>query len=476
MQESILLLNDTSQLLRNIHLSSLSVLIFTAAWSVESQYARDALRMAVPLTPCHASIRLYELSWPPPSPVPYHPTKPRAVSSALSNRFPDALKHLNSIFAGMPIMEQDHELAHRNITASVPWLPCIQVYVNDSQGITPFTYLDSFDQFSIASFLRRNCPYHPPQVLDTHIALPSQDRSFWNHFKVTPVSRDQFAQFLNQVGNDDQSSHCGLLIVLRGGFSTLLHKHLHVWKALSIFVDTSSDDSTVSNSLNDSSWVISVVDAATDTNFVQSIGITTLDLSNISLIAVDPLRDNMRIITCDERCSLPSWLHQTLGRFCTQKREAQSFHPPSPSSQSRLLSFVHKPNYLSCHLQPVQSYLSLNDWINFSYNGEMAKPLMIWLVVYQTWCAFCQRILGLYERFATMVQNEDTADLDVYVVLNSNCSLLPEWIDGLVDGFPTILLLRQWKQTSTIEEYKAPHDLTTLKQFHDHHKTFIQEL
>lgn len=664
MLTEIVKLSNTSQLVQSLHLSSISVLLFTAVWSIESEFAREALQNAIPLTPssCHPSIRLYELSWPPPYPM-LTPTPQRrhpkvtALTKSLSNRFPEALRQLNAMLTTSDTLVFNDELVHFNLTNanSVPWLPCIQIFLNHSQHVTPFVYQDSFDHVSLASFLQNSCAVisssftsqtpqqeqqerereqqqhpdkQPPGQLDnadssirnsssssssnssfdyersknqsntqestsTHSLAPSPSHSLPTPTTsvrqvVMPVSRDRFANLIsdahhnyrNQQYNDNNALDlrlCGLLITLTGGSPSLFENYMPIWNALvasvrhhpsAILTELTTADpdaNNINNHLNinfaqtnassisdgssgtpTTSWIMSIIDSQTDTNLIHALesnfNADERSLSHdLSMIVIDPLsQKDIQVIHCGmqlQNCSSSQWLSRSLHRYCDeidssenkQKTTASDndlnsdllnsiIHRSSHSSSTasprlyhyrrrpgverfRLLSYIQKPQSLFDHASTYtdssssniingkallnrhfrrhakkrqqlqqQTFVSLQSWLNYNYDTRQQKPLLLWVVVYQTWCAFSQRLLSLYNRFAKLVQTVDMEiDVDVDVLFIEDCSELPNWIDHLVDGFPTILLLRQWHHWSSVIEYREPHQLSQLVDFHHRH-------
>lgn len=98
---------------------------------------------------------------------------------------------------------------------------------------------------------------------------------------------------------------------------------------------------------------------------------------------------------------------------------------------------------------------------------EKSDEAIAWVIVYQSWCAFCQRIMPCYQRFSKLVK---LSRVDVQVLFVSNLHSLPPYIDHLVDGFPTVLMLRRVGSWTSAEEYIGRHRVSALVEMHDEKK------
>lgn len=467
-------LSDTSQLAHNLPLSSLSVLVFTAVWSIESQHALDALRNASTFTSCRSSIQFYELPWPPSRNILRYRTNSRSRRRRFFYNFPSDFAKLKSLSAKTRFHRD--ELVYSNMTNTVPWLPCIQLYSNSSEGVVPFIYEDSFDALSIASFLNQACDSI------THLShengpLMSADLDSCKNPLATPASRDRFAAYVNSEGN---SRTCGLLVILRGG-TEVLHQHFPtLWtEILKIVHDLNSNTVDRSSEHSLCHWSVTIVNADVDTNFAEKID---FDGSHESMwfIMIDTVRDDVRIVKSTKQDVTSFGARTLLQRILVTQKGITSSHVAVPKSSNvgpkkrnfhwprneRLLRYFERPMPWRPYLYLPRSHISLKDWMMRRYDRQQVTPSILWMVFHQSWCAHCQRVLGIFRRFADIVHR---ANVDVHVLFVEDFSRTPSWIDDAVDGFPTIIIIHQLDYWSTMEEYQSSHSIHQLIEFHGSH-------
>lgn len=478
MGQPILQLSNTSQLIENLPLTTVTVLLFTALWSAESEHARQSLRNATDLKPCQESIQLYEISLP----MPASPRKQRSLSKALSKHFVPSFFNLNALLADSPHVDQ--EAARLNITSRIPWLPCIQLFSNTSQFVEPVIHTDSFDQYSIATSLRHFCESlskptlsvvpNVPNVLISPHPLPI-DTDQWHDSRwhgITPVSRDRFAQLLTA---SQATPRFGMLVCLQGGLTVLRTQHADAWNVITTAINSTNSlsENSISRPRSGSAtypgpWVVSVVDNLIDIDLARRLHLKNSD-SVVSLLLVNTKAEYTRLVEHNHETSLGTLI--TIFRNFRENKVLPSGTPVARHADmskqhyveraERILSYYNEPGEWKHHFAPLQCRVSLRDWLDGRFHRAQRGESITWLVVYQPWCAFCQRVLPIYRHFATLVQR---AGVDVHVVMIQGCQGLDHWIHELVDGFPTVVLLRRSGFWNSAVEFLAPHSLNDFFQ------------
>lgn len=477
-QDSIIVsLQNTSQLIHHLPFSALTILLFTATWSIESQYVREVVRNASCRAKCGASVRVYELSWPTQPPI--STWDKIFFDPVFSERWPSSVIR-NGLRKG-----STHRInveGHKNITSAVRWLPCVQLFTNRTGYVRPWTYRNSFEEEALMSELEHFCKQNGPPALSTakrmqaskseHFLARNKNKRFADRLQL--LSKDEFSKALNAAATSKSNASgktVGMMVVLRGGLRSLLGGHNSAWQAISSSVNASLWE-------NKFQWVLTVVDSLSHFNLVQRVGVSDIVSSNgIALVLVDGAVDENEVVnlTADMtsvRCVtelLESFVYRRslTSMICRSKRNHQGDRvgiEKIVERKVRRLHALHKPAAWREHFDVDQNRISLVDWLRGNYESEETTETIVWIVVYEKWCAFCQRHLGVYQKLNTMVQR---AGAMVEVVMVEGCEGLNWWMDEMVDGFPTVLTIRSFSGHIEVSEYKGEHGIGAIVQEHD---------
>lgn len=483
----IIPLQNTSQVLHQLPLSTLSILLFTAAWSIESQYARDVVRNASCRVKCgFSSIQVYELSW---------PTRPPTSSwdrlvfdTVLSEQWPSSII-ANGLRKGAA--KRRNAEGHRNITSAVRWLPCVQLYTNRTGYVRPWMYRDSFEEEALVSELERFCERNAMLPLPTVQAMATSEpnaRMLRSEEKETSagrirlLSKDEFAKALDTnatAKNTGSAKMVGIMVLLHGGLQSMLERHDSVWQLISTTVSAS----TWQNKLQ---WLLTVVDSQSHVNLVQRLGVYNIVSQNgIALVLLNGAADENKVLHLTTNIESVQCLTEELESFAYHKSSSDTGCRMKPAHRLdnleverkqfermvELLQTLPKPAVWRTYFDVDQSRISLVDWLRGNYKNEETTQTMVWVVVYETWCAFCQRHLGVYKKLKAMVEK---AGVVVEVVIIEGCAGLSGWMDAMVDGFPTVLIIRSLGRQTQVDEYKGEHEIGAL--IHEHDAVNIEKL
>lgn len=463
MTNVIEVLGSTSELVQNLPLSSVTLVLFTALWSAESEHARNVLHNASKVTQCDGDVRLYELSWPTlaTSAAIAEPSASasRSLSTALSTHLVPSFFKLNGFLPEASYKPGEH--GHLNITSQVAWLPCIQLFTNASKTVEPVMYKDSFDEDAIALFMRRWC--HMVRAVDAR----QSDAVLSTN--VTLLSRDRFAHALNE---GRATAICGMLLIVDGGARALRGRLEPSWERIGAAVVKSQGvhSGTKYGTVKAGTWVVSVADTRHDANLMEHLKIADSKTS-VSMLLVNRKWENTHLMEYDDGMTAAT-LASKLSEFCKRKSPATATHASKKGAgvtwvrekDRKMLSYYEEPAGWRRHLEGLRSEVSLRDWLDGRYDRERSGESTTWVVVYEAWCGFCQRILPTYRRFAAVTE---AAQADVHVVMMQGCDGLVGWMDAMVDGFPTVLVLKRSNGGDEVEEYKSMHSLQQVLAYHD---------
>lgn len=471
---TIISLQNTSQLLHQLPLSTISILLLTATWSIESQYAREIVRNASCRVKCGtSSVELYELSWPPRLPKSSWDTL--LFDTVLSEQWPSSLIK-NGFQKGS--RNRVNVEAHKNITSGVRWLPCIQIFTNQTGYVRPWAYRNSFDEEALVSELERFCERNGLQTLPTvktiqgpkskHLLTQNENKRVSDHLRL--LSKDEFAKALEAAAAAEYKASgkiIGMAVVLEGGLPSLLGRHSKAWEAIATSVLADTWHKKIE-------WVITVVDSLSHANLVQRVGVADIvSWNGIALVLLDGGADETKVIKLTTDIASVRCVTEVLESFVYRKNSISAICRPNQahredstriegrtiSKEMQLLQTLQKPAAWHGHFELGQNRISLVDWLRGNYKSEEKTETMVWIIVYESWCAFCQRNLGVYRKLKAMVKD---ADAMVEVLMIEGCEDLNWWMDDMVDGFPTVFTLRSFGGHIQVSEYKGAHKIEEL--------------
>ncbi|PXF40809.1 hypothetical protein BWQ96_09467 [Gracilariopsis chorda] len=284
-----------------------------------------------------------------------------------------------------------------NLSFVPPFFPHIRVFKNQQHPVVR-DYRGAFDVYSLAAFLADVCD-SPRSLL-----------SF--------SSRDEFAEGVRR-------GMMGVLMVVPMKNGRFREDDLHVAESVSDVVQRRKG------------WVFGVVDSENDVLFLRNV-------PDRSLLMVD-LRRDLAVVHAlsDVKTQSVSLLFDRVEGIADKKRSQHRFVRSShlkyfePFASSSPLF-----DYPTC-------YISLSSFLRAEYHQQQVEPSVVWVVVYQSWCAYCQRILPTYRRFSSTVSS---SDVDVHVLFVDNVDELPSFLDDLVDGYPTVLRIELLRGVMDVRE------------------------
>lgn len=299
-----------------------------------------------------------------------------------------------------------------NLTFVPPFFPHIRVFKN-RQHPAVRDYHDAFDVYSLAAFLADVC---------------GARRSFPSF-----SSRDEFAAGVLRKGM------MGALMVV-----PMVNGHIK------------EDDLRVAGNISEEvqrrkRWAFSVVDSEKDVLFLRNV-------PDRSLLMVD-LRRDLAVVHAlrDVKTQNVSLLFD---RFESTTRTKQTQYSVVKSSHLKYFALFTGSSPL---LDYPTSYIPLSSFIRAEYNQQQTEPAVLWVVIYQSWCAYCQRILPTYRRFSSIVSS---SGVDVHVLFVDNVDELPSFLNDLVDGYPTVLRIESLRGVIDVRERRYAHRLDLLISDH----------
>lgn len=471
-------LQNTSQLLHQLPLSTISILLLTATWSIESQYAREIVRNASCRVKCGtSSVQVYELSWPPQ--VPKSSWDRVFFDTVLSEQWPSSLIK-NGLQKGSGYRLNVE--GHKNITSAVRWLPCIQIFTNRTGYVHPWTYRNSFEEEAFLSELERFCERNDLQALPTVKTIQgpkfnpflthNENKGFADHLRL--LSKDEFARALEAAAaakNKASGKIIGVMVVLQGGLRSLLERHNEAWEAIATSVLADTWHKKIE-------WVLTVTDSVSHSNLIQRLGVADIVSSDgIALVILDGEADENKVINLTTDIASVRCVTEVLESFVYRKSSISTICRPKQTHREdiariggktiprevQLLQTLQKPAAWHRHFELDQNRISLVDWLRGNYKSEEKTETLVWIIIYESWCAFCQRNLGVYHKLKAMVEE---AGAMVEVLIVEGCEDLNWWMDSMVDGFPTVFTLRSFGGHIQMSEYKGAHRIDALIQEH----------
>ncbi|KAI0563761.1 hypothetical protein FGB62_34g13 [Gracilaria domingensis] len=168
-------------------------------------------------------------------------------------------------------------------------------------------------------------------------------------------------------------------------------------------------------------WELSLVDSEKDPLFAQRVAHESLLF--VHLPSDKAVLHPLSRVSAHQIASLMRSFEQAPPR--TLVREVSL----KPSKQ---LSYFEHLSDAKAVLRHPQSRISLSAFLQADYSAPATRSSVLWVLVIQTWCAYCQRILPVYQQFARIAF---TAHVDVDVLFVEQVDVLPPFLDRLVDGY-----------------------------------------
>lgn len=425
MKGGITTLSSASDLLPHLPLSAVTVVLLTAFWSFETDSARQALHVASTLVDCDpSSVSYYEI------PISVYELDDTAPLSA---------------WAGVPWTEAYRAAsAARNVTQGVPFLPAIRVFRNHGGGIVPHTHMDTFAPGALASHITLHCAAQGGKKEGGTLAELSR--------YTMPVSKDRFAREMRK----DEFRSLGVLFLVSGGAKGIVDREMRRWDVIARGVAAVNEGKVEKQDLR-RRWIVSIVDVEKEREMAER---NTFVDEEPGVVLVDMTKDRTETIRIREDASW-EWMRDALLRFeqrqkVTAKRKVAGLKEvvDDEGDRKKILSFLkqgakwHPMFSRECRLC-LSAYLSGD----MSEGGSNECDGHVVLVAYASWCGFSQRVMGVYRRLgergvATVLVGEHEMDL------------LPGFLDEMVDGFPTVLLVREEDDGGVrVEEFEGPHHM-----------------
>lgn len=427
MPDAITPLSNAVELISHLPLSAVTVVLLTAYWSFETDSARQALNVARTLVDCDPhSVSYYEV------PISVHEL----------HRTPPL-----SSWARVPWTEAHRAAtAARNVTQGVPFLPAIRVFRNDRHGSEPYTHVDTFAPGALASHIMLHCA--PEGRREKRGALAELSRY------TTPVSKDRFAREMRK----EEFRSLGLLFMVRGGARGIVDRWGGRWEAVAKGVGMVNKGKAERQDLRQR-WILSIVDVEKEGEMGERNGVVDGEPA-VTLVDVSDDRTETRQIGGHVSWE---WVRDALLRFEQGFEQRSSVGgdrgvlPEEGDGRSKILSFLRLGRIWrqffsrECRLC-LRSYLSGD--MSGDTNGMCDGRVVV--VAHAPWCGFSQRVMGVYRRLGD-------EGVDTVVVGEREVGLLPRFLDEMVDGFPTVLVVREAREGEfSVGEFEGPHSMEAI--------------
>lgn len=417
------------QLSAALPLAQLSVVLFTSPWSLDSLDALTSLESVASFFPSPSlppyiafytvPIAIAEVHAPEPS-LPYARTLFRSGSRA----------HENSILAF-------------NATRNIPWFPSLRIFPPLTPGPTPashaltskFTYTDSYTPHAMHAYIitTANLVFaHPkPRCTSTPsstpppspTSIPAKATSFLSPSHRALASLSQAASAPTELSPDVLSTLLYpsptapspppgvLLLLLPGGAGAVTLTHMPLWRTLAAGV---AEDAARHGPRP---WALTVVDTSRYRQFAERHGILP-DTPDPALLLVGASSDRAVISRAMPRDAEAA--AEVLRRFQSGGRGKIA---PLGGRKTLHAGAVRAAG---------KARLVRGDSVRATVSKEVERGGDVWLVVHEASCGFSQRASAVVRAFGE-------ARPGVVVVQVADVERLPEEVDRLVDGFPTIL-------------------------------------
>lgn len=451
MQEGLTRLNSAREVVTALPFSAVTVVLLTAAWSFESNAAREAVLEAQQLADCSSfKVSYYELSVP--------------ISQVHAKAIPDPPRTLASLFRNGVWRKA---IAARNVTASIPWFPCVRIFRGGREPVIPSTHVDSFTPAQIAAHIEEQCRLCH-QDMQEQIASeelrpvvdpfpPAQSPLSRLHRFVTPISRDRFGREMTK----SVFPSLGALFMLRGGVAEIFRLHQDAWdvvaEAVSVINVRKHEAQDISRR-----WVASIADTSVDRDLAERNGLSPN--APPTLLLLDPSRDASELVFLEVGTPVEQIAHVLLrfehssGGQNHRLRGIRDSGGSRPGVKERILTYWRRPLPWR-KLFSTECELCLKNFLDVNFENCCAAKSSVWLIVHQPWCGFSQRILGTYRTMDTLFRQ---AGLDSHVIEVTDTRELPDFLDEMVDGFPTVIRLHSDEIEETVDEFAGPHSVESI--------------
>lgn len=452
MQGELVRLASAKELVQLLPFSAVSVVLLTAVWSYESQSAREAIQQARELVNCNSlKVSYYELSVP--------------------------ISHLHLSLpadppggpAGLSLRESWRTAsAARNVSSQIPWFPSVRIFLGGSRAVIPSTYVDSFTPTDIAQFVELHCRRQNEEVRKilvakgVEVAHKEEVRSLsaiaaLNRF-VSPISRDRFGREMKKL----PTPPLGILFMVHGGTAAILQTHMDAWNAVAQSISVVNVRKMEEHDIT-KRWVVSIVDTEVDRQLAERNGVQYS--SSPTLLLMDFERDDFQLHNIAANATVAPIIRMLYNFESSSKRKRKSPHQRKgihntnkndyPNIKDRILSFWEKPMRWNKFF-PTECELCLSNFLENNFGPICESESWVWLVIYQPWCGFSQRILGSYRKLHDLFRAGSSTS---FVVEVTDLQELPQYLDEMVDGFPTVIRMYSDGHERIVDEYLGPHDM-----------------
>lgn len=418
-------LRDAQHLAHVLPLSPVSVVLFTAFWSAETDHARQTLLSAAARLRC-----------PPPS---FYEVPLRTHILSLQPT-PPPLPHARPPHSFWTVSSPRAQVQPKPTLWSLPWLPAVTLFSNVSQPFRPHTYNDSFEPRSLARRIDRFCN----DALAAHIRTISTYSPDLEHMK--PSSSQQ--RYSNDSINMSTSPSPDLddLLLTRDSFAMALSAGVRraVLAVLPGGVDALEKRKGLREALTRAAiggWSVAAADATSEPVLAKWANAP-------ALVMVDGGSDRVVRHTLHEAQVSEHEVVSVLQRFVVGKEKEQDTPIEKLEDDVDLRRF--EPRSMGHAL------------FNNICEGEDENE-SVWVIVYTSWCGFCQRALPDF----LALQRAAKDMTRFHVVLREGVDGLPRFVREVVDGFPTVVQLRRWRGWVSVEEYIGPRDVRSMVELHD---------
>lgn len=442
-------LSSSSELVERLPFSAVTVVLLTAFWSFESDDARHALNTATTLVDCGSlSVSYYEV------PVSIHElhSPPSAVPMWAAKPWSDA--HRNA-------------LAAHNVTNLVPWFPCIRVFVHGEDGIVPHTHVDTFAPGALANHIEQHCrrSRRELRLLDGGAVEPEEEpRSRLASLSryTTPISRDRFAREMNK----DLFKSLGVLFLVRGGVQAILEAYEDRWDAVARAINEVNIGKVEMQDLRQR-WVVSIVDTEREWELAERNDVDPN--GEPAVVLVDVAEDRSEVRGIPEYVKWES-VRSALLRFERGSggayRRSEKMRGADPhrkhrvaDRRARTLSFFEPPSAWRPYFSSECS-VCLQSYVSSNYTSPCFSESVVIVVFYARWCGFSQRVLPVYNHLQKLAQR---GAVGAVVVLVEDMEEVPGFLDEMVDGLPTVVVLRDYGGgRQTVQEFEGPHRMDAI--------------
>lgn len=273
-------------------------------------------------------------------------------------------------------------LAH-NVTSNVPWFPCLRVFQADDLSDV-YTHMDGLDVGSIVRAMNKLC------------GKGGGERAG------ELVSKDEFAR------KTGKGEHLGVLI--RSG-GKMTGREVEVMKGAVERVHGEGGRR----------WVMSVDEEIDEIGSIHLVDVGRDIVKRIRVIGMDVERvvRELRLFEKGGRVEWRQWEGGKVGGL-----------------GDRVLRYVDKWKGWQGHLYE-ECEVGLKGFVEGEYGWKFAENVTIYLVVCETWCGMCQRVRVWLERVEGRLEGDGEYVVGVWG------GTLPERVDRVVDGVPTVVEIRE---------------------------------